>query len=299
MKRLHLSPALPLTFILSALFVGCEEFLSVPWFGLPGQSVTSYPAQVGNRWEYRRTGYFHNIRLVDTTVVFIFDTIRATSIVEIIAQTNLPANPGSGDFVTVSVFRQIENEVSPPGPPIVSYAYLQMAQNVLWMHGYAGGTLAVPRPHNDNASVVLNGQTFASIDEMIEVLTWSIFEVTQDTIQREIPPLKSIQYPLQNGRQWTFRPAGRPWRIDKRTGPLRIGTRAGATVRYHELRWLYDIDGNGQWDQNIMLTDEVSSKGLVNRRIDIMDFQLIGPGGEPLGYFDFRDEYTITSMHVP
>ncbi|MCZ6776800.1 MAG: hypothetical protein O7D34_10130 [Ignavibacteria bacterium] len=57
-----------------------------------------------------------------------------------------------------------------------------------------------------------------------------------DTIIREIPPLTAIEHLLSAGTQWTFRPSGRPFRIDKQVGQEIYGSVNGMMFRYFEVR---------------------------------------------------------------
>jgi hypothetical protein len=160
------------------------------------------------------------------------------------------------------------------------------------------GSLIHPGPAGSTYSYRVDNLSFRSVREVIQFLEEPrLSSEAANSITREYPPLTSITYPLVTGEQWTFRPQGRPWRIDKRTGALRWD--AQLRLWYYEVRWLYDMNGDGVWDENISVVDKISAKGLLARRFDILNVLLTSSSGpEVVGYIDIRDEYTVTSMTV-
>jgi hypothetical protein len=290
------------TALLLATFsiAGCEEFITGFSHWNSSGRISRYPTQAGNRWDYERIGWTHDFRIIDSSANILRDTIRTTATVEVTGEMNLPATPGvSGDSVLVSVFRTTERESSPHIDTFISCNYLRMEPNELLHHGYRGSSLVSPRPSCSRFEFAFRGKRFAHFGQLIEYVTTPFRASAGDSIQREIPPLIVIRYPLVNGSQWTFRPAGRPWRIDKRSGPTRTGTLAGTRIRYHEVRWLYDMDNDGLWDDDIWIIDRIAESGLMGRTIEVKSVAVIGPGGpEPLGYFDYTEEIRLTSIQV-
>ena len=74
----------------------------------------------------------------------------------------------------------------------------------------------------------------------------------------------------------------------------------GRQVRYHEVRWLYDLDNNGQWDSDVWIIDQISNKGMVKRTIDMKDIVLTSPNDpNPIAKVDFNEEFIPTLLNVP
>jgi hypothetical protein len=290
----------PLTFTLFALLVvsmfsGCEEFFS-GWGGTGSGSITTYPMQTGNRWTYARSFYLHNYRPIDTSYHFQPpDTFRVALSVDITGTATIPRIPHiAGDSITVTVFRARETS----GPHMLhSHSYYGRSPDGLILHGYLGGSLILPRPAESEYVFSVHGYTFRSLPELVAMFNEGVETVVQDSLIREYPPLLAIKYPLRQGDQWTFRRAGNPWRIDKRTGPMRLDP--VWNVRYHEIRWLYDINHDGMWDDGILLVDRISEKGLVRRTIEIKDLVVsTAQSPDPVGYVDVTDETILVSMTV-
>ncbi len=281
--------------ILTTAFSGCDEFISI-WHGGNGStSITSYPIQVGNQWTYNRLYYTHNFRPIDSTYQFHPDSFSNTLTMNVTRQLLIPRLPGTTqDHILATEFRSMESDLSTP-----SYLYYTQASGLLLLQGYVRGSPIQPVPEGPRHAYRLGNRTFRSLREMIGFLEEPLSAGATDSIHREYPPLTSITYPLTTGDQWTFRPQGRPWSIDKRTGSSRWD--AQLRLWYYEVRWLYDFNGDGEWDENISITDRISAKGVLSRTLDFLNL-LVTTENNPdgyVGYVDVRDEYTVTSMMVP
>lgn len=275
-------------------FSGCDEFISI-WHGGGGSgSITSYPMQIGNRWTYDRDSYTHNFRPIDSTYQFHPDSFFSTLTMDVTRQLLIPRIPGiAGDAILATEFRSQKS-----GPFAPSYLYYTQSSGLLLMQGYTGGSLIQPGPAGSTHAYRLGDRSFSSTREAIRFLEEPLSFGSADSITREYPPLTSITYPLAAGDQWTFRPQGRPWRIDKRTGAARWDLQL--RLWYYEVRWLYDMNGDGVWDENISVVDRISTKGLLGRTIELLDLLVTTPSDpEGVGIVDIRDQYTVTSIAVP
>jgi hypothetical protein len=186
----------------------------------------------------------------------------------------------------------------PALPP--TYSFLKQESDGLYLHGYTGSTMASPRPpQGETAGFLFADHRFTSLDDLVAFVTEPFTTDHLDTLIREYPPLKSIKYPLRDGDQWTFRPAGRPWRIDKQTGPMLRTTVLGQSVRYHEVRWLYDLFNRGRWDDFISIVDQISNKGMIRRTMNFKDI-ILTDETHPVGIakIDMRDEFVVTMLNV-
>jgi len=281
-----------IAFLLASSVSGCDELIP-GWGGSGGGRISSYPMRAGNQWVYQRIAFQYNFRPIDTTYHFQHDTLRSLNTVDVLGTVRLPRVPGvAGDSITTTVFRAQES----PSTITPGFTFYTSSGAGLYMHGYDGSSLIHPRPEPHNVLLMLNGQGFHSVRALVDYILEPL-KTAMPVIQREYPPLLSIKYPLTSGDQWTFRPAGRPWRIDKQTGPAR--RHFGLGVRYHEVRWLYDINNDGVWDDGISILDWVSEKGLIRRFIDLRNVILTGSQGpDPIGYVDVFDESMLLTMRV-
>jgi len=59
------------------------------------------------------------------------------------------------------------------------------------------------------------------------------------------------------------------------------------------------FDNNGQWDEDIVFFDWVSTKGLIRRYTLYKDLIWRIDNPEPLGKFDAKDEYSLIGLRLP
>jgi len=294
MKHTLRSSVLGLTILmLTVTFLGCDELISIWTGGGGGSRITSYPMHMGDRWNYNQLYYTYNFRPIDSTYQFQPDTFSSAFTTVVTRQLNIPRVPGAaGDSIVVTEFSSTGTGQQAPG-----LSYYSQTSDGLRLQGYFRGSLILPTPSGAQYSITLADRSFGSLRELLQHVEEPISRTPPDSMTREYPPLLSIKYPLQAGEQWTFRPNGCPWRIDKRTGAMRNDPVSG--LWYHEVRWLYDMNGDGIWDNNISITDRISSKGLIRRTVDVRDILITTSGGPGVvGYVDVRDEYTLISMTV-
>ncbi|MCH7852562.1 MAG: hypothetical protein IIC41_07255, partial [Candidatus Marinimicrobia bacterium] len=114
----------------------------------------------------------------------------------------------------------------------------------------------------------------------------------------EDPPLMVLQYPLEQDTTWTYRYAHDPWRIDKVViGEEEVTVPAG-TFKCINVKWLYDIDNDGEWDTEIIIEDYFGDVGLVKREVTVIGMISINEPGEIVGYFDAMDRYTLEAVSL-
>ncbi len=293
MKRLGYPLFVLSVLLLTTTFSGCDEFISIWHGGNSGRSIALYPMQIGNRWTYNRSFYTHNYRPIDSTYQFQPFSLSYTLTVEATKQLLLPRRPGIiTDLIPVTEFRTVGTDRTSP-----SYSYYTQSSGWLYLQGYIPSSLIDPQPAGQSQSFRLGERTFRSLQDAIRLLEEPISTTATDSITREYPPLTIIKYPLATGDQWTFRQSGRPWRIDKRTGESGWDPQFG--LWYYEVRWLYDMNGDGVWDSDIIVTDRISVKGILRRRFDLLNLEVITENSpEAVGYVDVCDEYSASSLPV-
>ncbi len=288
---------LALSFAMVMIFSGCDEFIASFFGGAQTQPITAYPLHIGNTWQYTRHMQSYNFRPLVPGAIDPHMNYQLEYVVEVTGEQRMQRVPSlSADSITVSEIRERDGMQ----PQTNSYVYLEQQTNALYRHGYAGATSSTPRPPAAGATrFLLAGHMFSSLDEMTRLFVDGLVSDHPDTLVRDYPPLTSIKYPLRNGDQWTFRPTGRPWRIDKTTGPMISSRVLGTSVRYHNVRWLYDMNNDGVWDNFISITDQISNKGMLKRTITFKDIVISDESHpEGIGKIDVKDEYVVTLMNV-
>ena len=286
------SPLLTVSF-LGALFLlpYCDD-------DPPDEVGFRYPLAIGNTWDYtRRWDLFHytdsTASTYDDTTTMLFDIQVA-----VIDMASLGGLSG--------LYRIISTESS-VWDTIQGAHYYGQDEEGLYLYGYEGyGGLSMPkvRPASVSRSGILfNGRYFSNVNQLFQIIQDALpghFPLVGDTTEPYIedPPLVVLQYPLDQDTTWTYRYAYDPWRIDKVViGEEEITVPAGA-FECMKVKWLYDIDNDGEWDSDLFIEDYIGDVGLVKREITILGIISINELGEIVGYMDSMGRYTLEAVSL-
>lgn len=274
--------------VLMTIFTGCKKEDNP--VGPDESADFIYPLQVGNKWEYIRTFKSFNFRPDSLTNYQQNDTtITDTAKLEIIKTAIL--RDSIETFFIQETLKENENTY-------IDDTYYANHEDGLYFYAYRGPGFVIPKV-SLHRKILFKDRYFNSIREMTSFITRAIPQnyILADTIIYEIPPLQSLKYPFKIGAQWTYRPPKRPWQIDKKVLSYeKIKVVAGSYYCY-KIQWLYDMDHNGKWDDDIIFYDWVSRRGLVKRSILFKDEIItIESGPEPLGKMDSLDESILTMV---
>ena len=67
----------------------------------------------------------------------------------------------------------------------------------------------------------------------------------------------------------------------------------------YQIKWLYDLDHDGIWDDHIWIIDNISSQGLVSRSIYVLGSIYMDQYGNPFdGYVNSMQHHTLTFTNV-
>lgn len=250
-----------------------------------------YPLKVGNQWEYDRTFSIFNFR-PDTSInyQFIETTITSSVIIKIINEEPIP------DSINLFEFQETQDENN---RPLVSNSYYANLDSGLYFYGSNGPGYVIPKTSLNN-KFLFKGRYFNSIREITSYITNAIpknYILTDSSIYENPPPLQSLKYPLKIGSQWTFRYSGNPWNIDKKSlNYERVKVPAGSFTCL-KIQWLFDINQDSVWDDDIIFYDYVCAKGLIKRSILVKDLIYTGEmSPEPVGLIDGKDESILTKL---
>ena len=239
-----------------------------------------YPVQIGNRWVYNRTFSTFNVRPDSLRFWFPDTSIASAVVVEVTGTATLL------DSIKASVFHQTLEEGTLTQ---VSDHYYANRDSGLYFIAYRGPGNVIPKG-SSKGKFLFNGIHFDDLKEITSYIVQSLprYRVFSDSLIYEIPPLLSLKYPLSVGSEWTFRPAGRPWRIDKRVLRKESVQVPAGMYNCFVIQWLYPTE---TWGSSILFLDYVSEIGLVKRSILFKDMIVTGPGGpEQTGLSDNKDE---------
>jgi hypothetical protein len=257
-----------------------------------------YPLAIGNRWEYTGKSFSFNFQPDTISDFWLFDTAYLTSTIEITGIQPLP------DSVYIHVFHEtLVEQTLMHGDTFYTDHYFGETEKGFFYHGYSGsaGVGAAPLKLRPHGLIHFKGRVFNSIDELLALVEDGVeaFQKRYKTTMYEDGPLTSLQYPLTVGSQWTYRHQGDPWRIDKRVQDTHQVKVPAGRFECFEIQWLYDMDEDGQWDDDIIFFDYYSDVGLVKR--SILFKGLIFSGYEypdSLGTCDAKHEFLLTGYHL-
>jgi len=246
-----------------------------------------YPIEIGYKWEYSKELSPINFRPDTLNIPSYLDT-TATVII------NIERKETIFDTIQTYVFHEVLTEGN---EQYEDEKYYNNLDDGLYYYAYRGGGYMTPKS-NSRGKIFFKGRSFNSIREITSFIEEALpnkFTIS-DTLIYEIPPIQSIKYPLETGSQWIIRQSGNPWRMDKKVlGKETVKVPAG-NFNCYKIQWLYDIDNNGEWDNDIIFYDYICYKGLIRRYILIKDMEWRGENNEYLGLFDFKDESVLTSI---
>ncbi len=251
-----------------------------------------YPLSIGNTWEYIRNWnqYFYSDTL--TVSPEYEDTLTYSSDISVTVTEKVFLN----DTLETIEMIGVENDSTN------SYAqkhYYKNNDDGLYTYAYiAGGPIVLPRRQQGN-SIIFKGiefDDFRQLSDFVQRLTPN-YRVVSDSVHFEEPPVKTLQYPIEIGDQWTYREDNNPWRMDRKVIERKDVELDIGTFDCYEIKFIYDMDHNGEWDDDIWITDFISKKGLIQRTITIIGMIKMNDSGV-IRYIDAFDTYTLTDLSV-
>jgi hypothetical protein len=254
-----------------------------------------YPLTAGNSWDYSREWnlYFYPDSTVEDPVYEDTLTISADVSVTITGEVSL------NDTLDVVEFRTSET-VHGETEPFIGLQYYNNNKDGLYIYAYKSvGSIILPKIRQAQSIVFkgMNFEDFHHLSNFVQQLTPNT-RVISDSLQYENPPVKSLQYPLEIDAQWIFREDNNLWRIgkkviDRKNVELDIGT-----FDCYEVKWLYDLDQDEIWDEDIWITDLISTKGLIQRKVSVLRIEEATINGATGRLVDGVDVYSLTGLSV-
>ncbi len=273
MKRLNIRFFWVATLIL--LLLGCEKDESP--IG-SGEIDFTYPLKTGMEWDYvGETGFFNIVgdsALVDSLHL---DTTYFTGLTRILDPVTFPDGQR-----TVAVLTQ---EIEADSTVYSALTYYLNQRDGLYIYAYDGalGRPLIPKPAQ-TMSIRFKHWHFEGISEFsrfVRALTNNTIQGSKDSTYIENPPVCTLKYPLWIGKEWVYRLPDHPFAINKKVVKNTTVDVPAGKFSCLKLQYFYDIDGDGKWDEDIMLCDYLSSKGLIQREA-VFKNVIITTGQTPL-----------------
>ncbi len=291
------------------LCAGKTYFWKIKAFNDSGKSIVSdiwqfkvndnyiFPIAVGNRWSYTETFNYYNFE-PDSIRFQFWEPISISGNCEI---------TGTIDFVDSPSVYVFHYDWSDGNYSFGEYdKYMANRQTGLFYYGNSGSPtwLAPPKTGLMGQAVFeFNGRTFPSIRNMIDYFVSDQSVPRQSSAKISVDeshPICELQYPLEIGREWIYRSRALSdsWEMKKVIVRMVDRPTDFGTIKCYEIKWFWDIDGDGKWDTNIEGYDYVSQIGTVARVFKFYGATLQNYSGEILGTYDFTETYLLTSYYL-
>jgi hypothetical protein len=275
---------IPLSLLIALLLFSCE-----PEEDQPGEF--RYPLKVGNTWDYEREVHIYSYQdssgtpeYEDTSSYLATMSSQVTGIEMLL------------DSLEVYAIRTLATEEEDTYHRI---DYYEHAMHGLYLHAYAhAGTPAALPKAQTTGHIQFKGRTFRSFRELVHTLEAALpaYRIQSDSLYYEQPAVKALHYPLEVGVHWTYRFPRQPWRIDKQVlDKAKVQVPAG-TFNCYQIQWLYDMDHDNQWDEDITIYDDVGRAGLVRRRVTVLGSTGIYDYRNESGYLDYFETSELTDV---
>jgi hypothetical protein len=278
--------------IFAPLLLFCFQFINCEQSKNPIGNLYSdfiYPIEIGNSWEYDRTFILFNFRPDSIKhLISMSDTFKTYSSTEIRNKEMLKDS--------MLTYQFIESMVEDTATFTGEYYYSNQADG-LYLYAYEGASHTLPKSGVSN-KIIFRGLYFNQVQEITNYLTSFDYGriLFVDSLNYENPPLQIIKYPLKEGLQWTLRETGNPFRLDRIILSEEIIQVSVGEFDCIKIQNLYDLNGDNNWDEDIMYTDYLSNEGLIKRVIYIKDLKLTDFSGQVIGEFDTIDESILKSF---
>ena len=252
-----------------------------------------YPLSVGNMWIYEREAHLYSYQDSSGTPEYEdTSTFQGTTTSQVTGLATLRDTP---EVFAISSMADEGNDT------YHAVDYYRNTDKGLYLHAYKGASTPHALPKAQMGSHILfKGMKFWSFRELLSTLeaTLPAHPSLSDSLYFEDPPVKALHYPLEVGTHWTSRIADHPWRIDKQVLSKELVLVPAGTFPCYRIQWLYDMDADDQWDEDITVFDYISPAGLVCREAQIVGGIKTDEHSQPIGYLDWEEKYILTGLAV-
>lgn len=262
-----------------------------------------FPLGPGTTWEYTRDAWWENCtgqsppswpaargRSTVETLDTLHDSIVTAVIYSYWEQENGSSNWGRAWMRNITDGRTDDEE------GLFQLAYEGM--------GWSG---PAPKVIPESEYLLFRGERFSSIRELADTYMPSdlygagcnVSRLSGSTIDQE-RPRRWLAYPLVLGKRWRYisLDSGHVWNMDKEVvGEEIIQTPLGPLPGF-QIRWYWDIDGDGVWETDIRCVDDFCHLGVVNRRYEFDGIFIVDYSGDTLGTCDAVDTYALTRVYI-
>jgi len=253
-----------------------------------------FPVGIGHHWEYDQQ-YISDGSGPGEEVLT--DTVYASSTVDILSLDTL------SDTMETYVFNyQWMDDFG--GGSITDYRFVR--DDGMYLYAYSGGWTGPPKSLADaRTHCEFKGMRFESMEELIRTIrTGKVRPQTSlgpDQIIED-PPIREIAYPLSVGIRWMYRDVdlGHVWNMEKEIVGKETLTVPAGIFECYKIRWFWDMNDDGEWENDIAGYDYLSAAGIVRRLVQVSaPITIINEEGDTLWTLtEYSDRYDLTAFEL-
>lgn len=244
-----------------------------------------YPYSLNSFWYYTTKNAVINIRPDSLKRIYSSDTSTGY---------------GISGFINDSVIdnknvRILKNEYSLDGhSAIVREYYEQTDSGLIRLASLSNGSNL--GPFRGNINYFINGNYYRSLNEILFSFQNDLMS-NDSTVKLDIPPVKTLKYPLEINSEWELIDNGFV-RIIKRYTGFELINISGKNFYCMKVGRSYYFSG-GLPDENFVTTDYFSPEGIVRRDLLIKNISVTNEFGTILGYIDLTEKTTVNLYSIP
>jgi len=272
-----------LILIISVIIISCKDS-TVDSNNPPvsPESNFTYPYKLNSFWYYSTRNFVTNLRGDSVHFYFPGDTTVGFGNAKFVKDT----------IVNQDTLRLLRNEHSEVGHSHTTLElYKQTDSGLIRVAYYYGGTNFGPyRPVKQNLRYVINGNTYASLDELKNA--FNVEDYSGDTtLYFDEPPLRVLKYPIEENTEWEFVTFGTTRITKEYTNFENVNTGMGELKCIKVKRnWYYNSSAP---DPKFISYDYFSKEGMVKRDFVIKDVVILNQNTDTLGIIDVKEEANL------
>ena len=267
-------------FILGSLliFLSCDDNNPPPAF--------NYPLAAGNSWEYRRVMLATNFR-PDSLSILLPDTMYIQ--VEVQIPVELKDRKKATPIMARSTLYDRE---------LYNIRFYRQDEKGLYHIAYLAGNFVPGLPKAKGLAFKFKGRLYNNLAQMSDALTTEphLFKSFSDSVIYNTPPSVALKYPLFIGSKWDL--TAEYFRIEKTILDYTSVNVPAGDFDVYSIQWLYYFDYADKPDEDLTVFEFISEKGLVKRRLRLLNAVLTTRMGEDIGYFDYYENLELVSYNV-
>ncbi len=250
-----------------------------PVWSFTTRSGIAYPVAVNNRWEYRR-----EVDVQEPRVSYYVVEVTGTD----------PAWAYQPAFVFNERFAEFDLTGCDSGN-----AYYYHCDSGLYLLDIDASGGSLPVSASDGNAYRFKGRQYDSVDRLLTAVRTASLggEVGRAGSTVDVSPRLGLKYPIETGASWVCEDSD-VRRLAKEVTDYEIIDVPSGRFGCFVVRWFYDMDVDGEYDDDIVYCDYIGEHGLVRRSIKLYGVEITDPLGHVIDVVDVTDEYELVAYRL-